>query len=198
MSSRRRRAVIASDSLVMLAGLVAALRNEGFAVARGLSQLSGLERSGQDPGVDALVVAVTNGITANIAPALKRRRDGVAAVVLLADVSLKIHADALHDAGALCLPLTAHPSEIARALIKAHNERFIVRESLTRGAGGRLTAREQEILDEATSGATNPQIAGALGISAETVKDHLRSAYRKLRVRNRTEAVAAYLESTAG
>jgi two-component system response regulator DesR len=53
----------------------------------------------------------------------------------------------------------------------------------------RLSEREQEVLDLIASGATNREIAAALHISPWTVKEYTGALYRKLGVRNRTEAV---------
>ena len=53
-----------------------------------------------------------------------------------------------------------------------------------------LTAREREILDHLAKGATNAQIANALGISPATVRKHLEHTYEKLQVSTRTAAVA--------
>ena len=53
-----------------------------------------------------------------------------------------------------------------------------------------LTPREREILDHLAEGATNSQIAAALGISPATVRKHLEHAYEKLHVSTRTAAVA--------
>ena len=53
-----------------------------------------------------------------------------------------------------------------------------------------LTTREREILDHLAEGATNAQIAAALGISSATVRKHLEHAYEKLHVSTRTAAVA--------
>jgi len=54
---------------------------------------------------------------------------------------------------------------------------------------GSLTDREREVLTLMASGATNREIAGNLYLSPHTVKEHTSSLYRKLDVRNRTEAV---------
>lgn len=51
-----------------------------------------------------------------------------------------------------------------------------------------LTARELEILQLASHGYTNGQIARRLWIAEHTVKFHLANIYRKLGVANRTEA----------
>jgi DNA-binding NarL/FixJ family response regulator len=52
-----------------------------------------------------------------------------------------------------------------------------------------LSDRERAVLELMSSGATNPEIAGELHISRHTVKEHTSALYRKLGVRNRTEAV---------
>jgi DNA-binding NarL/FixJ family response regulator len=52
-----------------------------------------------------------------------------------------------------------------------------------------LSGREQEVLELIAKGATNQEIADALSLSPHTVKDHASAVYRKLAVRNRSEAV---------
>jgi two-component system response regulator DesR len=54
---------------------------------------------------------------------------------------------------------------------------------------GGLSERERAVLELMGSGATNPEIAQQLQISPHTVKEHTSAVYRKLGVRNRTEAV---------
>lgn len=56
-----------------------------------------------------------------------------------------------------------------------------------RPAGG-LTARQREILAALGKGASNKQIAYSLGIVEGTVKTQLKAIYRRLGVKNRTQA----------
>lgn len=52
-----------------------------------------------------------------------------------------------------------------------------------------LTPREVEILDCVARGNSNKEIASILGISDQTVKNHITSILRKLQVNDRTQAV---------
>lgn len=51
-----------------------------------------------------------------------------------------------------------------------------------------LSSREMEILVQVTSGLSNKEIASLLGISHQTVKNHVTSILRKLDVEDRTQA----------
>lgn len=59
----------------------------------------------------------------------------------------------------------------------------------------RLSPRELEVLDLASLGLTNIQIAGRLRLTVHAVKFHLAAIYRKLGVANRTEAAVVYLRA---
>jgi len=61
-----------------------------------------------------------------------------------------------------------------------------------------LTRREAEILTLLAQGYASKEIADRLGISYDTVCDHLGNIYRKLHVRSRTEAVIKYLKVPEG
>ena len=52
-----------------------------------------------------------------------------------------------------------------------------------------LSPREVQILEVITGGSTNKQVAYELGISEQTVKNHMSSILRKLSVNDRTQAV---------
>ncbi|MGS3190662.1 response regulator transcription factor, partial [Escherichia coli] len=51
-----------------------------------------------------------------------------------------------------------------------------------------LSARQREILTMLAAGESNKEIGRALNISTGTVKAHLESLYRRLEVKNRTQA----------
>lgn len=55
-----------------------------------------------------------------------------------------------------------------------------------------LTTREIEILDLLCSGTQNKIIADLLSLSENTVKVHIRNIYKKMNVRNRTEAASLF------
>ena len=54
-----------------------------------------------------------------------------------------------------------------------------------------LSPREQQVLELIVKGFTNHDVADELGISQHTATSHVRSIYRKLEVRSRSEAVYA-------
>ncbi len=56
--------------------------------------------------------------------------------------------------------------------------------------GETLTPREKEVLEHLTRGLTNKELANALYISENTVKNHLRNILEKLHLSNRVQAVA--------
>jgi DNA-binding NarL/FixJ family response regulator len=67
------------------------------------------------------------------------------------------------------------------------------------GADGlrRLSRREAEVLENASLGLTNEQVAARLNVTVHVVKFHLASIYRKLEVANRTQAASVYLRASA-
>lgn len=73
---------------------------------------------------------------------------------------------------------------IARRLV----QEFSAQRELTDARDRALTGREREVLQLVAQGATNRDVAEQLGISEATVRAHVRSLLRKLRLSNRTQA----------
>ncbi len=78
-------------------------------------------------------------------------------------------------------------------LITPHLHRALLRtlddKACSSQSQDRLTAREQEILHAMCAGLTNKEIAGLLGISDNTVRNHAQRIYKKLGATNRAMAV---------
>lgn len=58
-----------------------------------------------------------------------------------------------------------------------------------------LSSREAEIIALITQGLTNDQIAGRVFLGVNTIKTHIRTAYRKMGVTNRAQAVVWGVEN---
>ena len=68
-----------------------------------------------------------------------------------------------------------------------------------RGAGPQsLTSSEVRVMELLPRGLSNKEIAGLLGVSANTVKSHLANAMRKLQVHSRAEATAVVVREGLG
>jgi ATP/maltotriose-dependent transcriptional regulator MalT len=80
-----------------------------------------------------------------------------------------------------------------RMQMRARGVRGIPRgpRAATRGNPAGLTAREVQVLTLLVSGATNPELAQRMHLSAKTIEHHISSILEKLDVHTRTEAVAA-------
>lgn len=59
----------------------------------------------------------------------------------------------------------------------------------------RLTKRERDVLDLLVKGYSNKEMAGVMFISEKTVKNHLTSIFRKLEVKDRTQAAIYALKN---
>ncbi|WP_159652819.1 response regulator [Vibrio atypicus] len=79
----------------------------------------------------------------------------------------------------------AYSQEISKYLLDRENSSNIFDE---------LTDREMQILKEVAKGDRNKQIADTLFISESTVKVHMKSLLKKLKVPSRTAATVLYLE----
>lgn len=92
------------------------------------------------------------------------------------------------DSGPFESRFSPHFEEI-RAFCLLLHRRFEELNALDSDALNRLSPRERDLLILIADGATRKEYARALGLSPNTVAEYLKSAYRKLEVRNRVEAV---------
>ncbi len=58
-----------------------------------------------------------------------------------------------------------------------------------------LTSKEKEVLQMISKGASNKQIADKMFVKEVTIKTHLNSIYKKLKVENRTQAVLVAMQT---
>ena len=112
--------------------------------------------------------------------------------ILLASRGSDVPPSVVRQAGAVGLvPSDASPGRIVELVREAVSADAPATPAFAEAA---LTNRELQVLRLMASGATNREIADELHVSAESVKKHARAIYRKLGVRNRTEAVRRAVE----
>lgn len=95
--------------------------------------------------------------------------------------------------GSSPVPLGPGQAQLSRillaALTAAHPSLPLVADDGTARLPALLTPRELDVLRLVERGLANREIAGVLGITIATVKNHLTAVFAKLRVGNRTAAV---------
>jgi DNA-binding NarL/FixJ family response regulator len=197
-----------NEALALVLSKTPALEMVG-AATRG-AEAVGLVRRTQ-PDVVLLDVNLPDGDALSLVPGLRAARPGLQILVLtsLADEATWRRAMAAGVDGFISKqnPVAAVVEAIRHA---AHGE-VVVPAPILRGlragaqasrgqaaAGGgmaleRLTARELEVLNLIAEGQSSEQAAQRLGVSAATVKTHLRNVSAKLRAHSRLEAVAIAL-----
>jgi DNA-binding NarL/FixJ family response regulator len=126
--------------------------------------------------------------------ALRRSHPLLPVLMMSGDTDPVLAARALDEGAAGWLPKSADAAELGQALAVVQAGGCWVPPHL-RGLPPvppeQLTERQQEVLAELVRGRSNKEIARTLGMAEPTVKGHLVSIFRVLRVRNRAEAVLA-------
>ena len=82
-------------------------------------------------------------------------------------------------------PMTGH---IARKVVQYFNQRGSTDTEMEK-----LSNREREVLEYLARGSSYKEIAGALTVSIDTIRAHIKGIYGKLHVHSRGEAVARFL-----
>jgi DNA-binding NarL/FixJ family response regulator len=126
---------------------------------------------------------------------IRQASPGTAIAVYTADADQTV-ADEVLDAGAIALVLKEAPlADLVRALESARAGVVYLDPALhrARAAGETLTSRELDVLRLLAEGLPHEQIGSRLGITAETVRSHVRKASDRLGASTRTQAVATAL-----
>jgi DNA-binding NarL/FixJ family response regulator len=124
-------------------------------------------------------------------PELLARRPGAAVVVLTAHARADLARRAFAAGAVGFLGKDASLTEITDAVRAAPAGRRVAGRELPPDPADRLkvTPREHEVLIALSRGLDATRIAGALGISLHTTRDHIRSVMGKLGVRTQLDAV---------
>jgi DNA-binding NarL/FixJ family response regulator len=105
---------------------------------------------------------------------------------LLKQATLEELLEAVQQVRAGGSPMSSH---IARKVVQSF------REPVQDGSDlGKLSPREEEVLELLAKGYLYKEIADSLGLGYGTVHNHIRHIYEKLQVRSRSQAVAKFME----
>lgn len=203
------RVVVADGDDEARAAAVAALEGDGAAVCGEASTAPAAVRVAVEQRPDVVLLAAEldgNGVAAARELA---RRVPTAAVVMLAD---EVDDDVLFDAlragavgyllkttdlarlGAALRGVLRGEAAIPRHLVRRMAEEFrapaLPRFVRTTPAAARLTAREWQVMELLAAGLSTDQAARRLFLSPSTIRVHVSSALRKLRVDDRESAFA--------
>lgn len=208
------RVLVVSQQCLLRRGIEHSVENaEGMEVTASVEAndavLTGIDTS--PPDVAIVDVDGYNGYGLSLARRIRQRSPSIGVVLLTSNPNddqlfqaLKVQAAACLDKEASTEDLIATVGRIARGEHPI-NESLAVRPKVAEKVLSQfqklawqkdaedimspLTPREIEILDYIAKGYLNKQIAIELGISEQTIKNHVTSILRKLNANARTEAV---------
>jgi DNA-binding NarL/FixJ family response regulator len=184
-----------STTSVVSAGLEIALNKSGFRVHRGPEAPQGAAPSVIIYSLDGRDEDLASGVGH-----LKELAPEAAIVVFAASADLSLFRAAVLAEAEGFLHAGMPAEQIARALRKAHSGEEVLPRELLMELVSEMVAKEREpdlsslgsrkleILEMVAEGLSNAQIGKRLYLSESTVKQHLRSAYKALGVKNRTQA----------
>jgi DNA-binding NarL/FixJ family response regulator len=197
------RILIVDDHPVVCAGLTSMLSTQpGFEVmgsaASGEEALAILKRSCPNVMLLDLRMPGMDGIA--VLHALKAIESPPAVIVLTSfEKEEDIYRSIRAGAQGYLLKDTSESEMVAAISTVDAGDRYIPRRISARLANrmlrADLTGRELSILELLAEGSTNKEIAGSLNISDNTVRHHVNNIMDKLKVSDRTEAVATAIRS---
>lgn len=194
------RVVIADDHRLILDGLRRALEADGDFDVVGETQ-NGAQVlplvAEHKPDLVVLDVRMPNVDGLQCLEEIRRRFPEIKVVMLSASTSADLIETALRRGASAYILKSVDPSDLPSTLRQAMSGTVFstvgaAESSAPSGAkAAGLTDREMAILTELAQGRSNDDIAKELWVTQQTVKFHLTNIYRKLGVKNRTEATRA-------
>jgi DNA-binding NarL/FixJ family response regulator len=206
---------LVSDQPIFRTGLTEALKvSENFAVVAHGQTAEDAFRMASDATLDILLLEIEiPGLGTGAVRALCGAKPGTKVVVLTAieDEVAIIDALRLGARGYILKEITG--ADLRHAIEAVHRGQYYITPALlsrvlpqlltrneaqivSRDLNG-LTSRERQVLSGLCDGLTNQEIAGTLGLSVKTVKQHTTLLFAKLGVRNRVEATAVLHDADA-
>jgi NarL family two-component system response regulator LiaR len=192
------RVLIADDHRLMLDGIRRALEDDGgFEIVgetmNGTQVLPLVSRT--QPELVLLDVRMPNMDGLACLDEIRRRHPDVKVVMLSASTSQELVQTALRRGASAYIVKSIDPNDLPATLRQAVDGNVFstfgvgdAADSASAKAAG-LTDREISILKALARGSSNEEIAKEFWVAQQTVKFHLTNIYRKLGVKNRTEAI---------
>jgi len=211
---RRLETVPEATSAAKLLGLVWVLTPSYSITTEGLKQVlegkADVKIGGEScAGSPTCVVLYAGGMQEGCLNSIRRIRElypGVPVLVLGSQLDLGLAWATLKNGADGFVHAQMDPAQVLRAVEVVQKGELAAPRQLLRyllhqnekPEIGDLTARGREILEMVVEGLSNAQIAGRLYLSESTIKQHLGAVYRKLGVRNRTEAAKTMRDHGGG
>jgi DNA-binding NarL/FixJ family response regulator len=196
------RILIAEDHMLVSQGLEAMLTiNQDFELAEVVDNGARAVQQVKDQSIDIVLMDVSlgegiNGIEAT--RQIKEQSPGTRVLILTMFTDPGTVAEAVKAGADGYVSKAATREFMLQAIQDVAEGRSVLDPNVTEGVFGRLGGRDSDalsdreltVLQQLTYGKSTREVAEHIHVSEETVKTYLKQIYRKLSVRDRTEAVA--------
>jgi DNA-binding NarL/FixJ family response regulator len=188
------RVLVAHENALYLMGARDALLSHGYTVVADTQSVRQLMTLAARTPPDAAIVGAHFFGHSTVPEVQSLARADVKVIVVACPRRERLDREAFLEAGASAVALEAlEPEELAEAVrrVLAGEGAFVVASAPSEqpDAARGLTPRELEVLQAVGRGLRNDAIARELAVTPNTVKYHLDEIYRKLRVKNRVQAM---------
>ncbi len=215
-TDERIRLLLADDTALLRLGMRAALEHDGAdfeVVGEAENGHQALEMTHEiNPDV-VLIDSTLSGVNGiEVTRLIKQQTPTVAMIIVTTFEDEEELFNAIKVGASAYLTMDVQPDDLTASVRRAHAGNYLINDSVlakpllasrvlrqfrelasvgpeTEPIFIPLSAREVEVLEHIARGNSNKEIARNLGISDQTVKNHITSILRKLAVNDRTEAV---------